>query len=29
MMFLQENSLRVALENQAQQVLLRYLAGDQ
>jgi Flp pilus assembly protein TadD len=27
--FLQENSLRVALENQAQQVLLRYLAGDQ
>jgi tetratricopeptide (TPR) repeat protein len=29
MMFLQENNLRVALENQAQQVLLRYLAGDQ
>jgi tetratricopeptide (TPR) repeat protein len=29
MMFLQENSLRVALEDQAQQVLLRYLAGDQ
>jgi tetratricopeptide (TPR) repeat protein len=29
MMFLQENTLRVALENQAQQVLLRYLAGDQ
>ncbi len=28
-MFLQENSLRVALEDQAQQVLLRYLAGDQ
>jgi len=28
-MFLQENALRVALENQAQQVLLRYLAGDQ
>jgi len=28
-MFLQENTLRVALENQAQQVLLRYLAGDQ
>ncbi len=27
--FLQENALRVALENQAQQVLLRYLAGDQ
>jgi Flp pilus assembly protein TadD len=26
---LQENSLRVALENQAQQVLLKYLAGDQ
>ena len=29
MMFLQENNLRVALEDQAQQVLLRYLAGDQ
>jgi tetratricopeptide (TPR) repeat protein len=29
MMFLQENDLRVGLENQAQQVLLRYLAGDQ
>ena len=29
MMFLQENALRVALEDQAQQVLLRYLAGDQ
>jgi tetratricopeptide (TPR) repeat protein len=29
MMFLQENYLRVALEDQAQQVLLRYLAGDQ
>jgi tetratricopeptide (TPR) repeat protein len=29
MMLLQENYLRVALENQAQQVLLRYLAGDQ
>ncbi|MDE3195042.1 MAG: tetratricopeptide repeat protein, partial [Acidobacteriota bacterium] len=29
MMFLQENSLRVALEDAAQQVLLRYLAGDQ
>jgi Tfp pilus assembly protein PilF len=29
MMLLQENALRVALENQAQQVLLRYLAGDQ
>jgi tetratricopeptide (TPR) repeat protein len=28
-MFLQENNLRVALEDQAQQVLLRYLAGDQ
>ena len=28
-MFLQENALRIALENQAQQVLLRYLAGDQ
>jgi tetratricopeptide (TPR) repeat protein len=28
-MLLQENALRVALENQAQQVLLRYLAGDQ
>jgi tetratricopeptide (TPR) repeat protein len=28
-MFLQENALRVALENQAQQVLLRYLEGDQ
>jgi tetratricopeptide (TPR) repeat protein len=28
-MFLQENALRVALEDQAQQVLLRYLAGDQ
>jgi len=27
--FLQENALRIALENQAQQVLLRYLAGDQ
>jgi Tfp pilus assembly protein PilF len=26
---LQENSLRVALEDQAQQVLLKYLAGDQ
>src|SRR6185312_12586890 len=26
-LFLQENSLRVALEDQAQQVLLRYLAG--
>ncbi len=26
---MQENSLRVALENMAQQVLLRYLAGDQ
>src|SRR5439155_15853256 len=29
MMLLQENYLRVALEDQAQQVLLRYLAGDQ
>ena len=29
LMFLQENSLRVALEDRAQQVLLRYLAGDQ
>ncbi|HYA17246.1 MAG TPA: tetratricopeptide repeat protein [Bryobacteraceae bacterium] len=28
-LFLEENSLRVALEDQAQQVLLRYLAGDQ
>lgn len=28
-MFLQENALRVALENAAQQVLLRYLEGDQ
>jgi tetratricopeptide (TPR) repeat protein len=28
-MFLQENALRIALENRAQQVLLRYLAGDQ
>ena len=28
-MFLQENALRVALEDAAQQVLLRYLAGDQ
>ncbi len=27
--FIQENSLRVALEDQAQQVLLRYLSGDQ
>ena len=27
--FLQENALRVALEDAAQQVLLRYLAGDQ
>lgn len=26
---MQENSLRIALENMAQQVLLRYLAGDQ
>jgi tetratricopeptide (TPR) repeat protein len=29
MMLIQENYLKVALENQAQQVLLRYLAGDQ
>jgi protein O-mannosyl-transferase len=29
MMLLQENYLRVALEDRAQQVLLRYLAGDQ
>jgi tetratricopeptide (TPR) repeat protein len=29
MLFLQENTLRVALENQAQQVLLRYLSGGQ
>lgn len=29
MMLLQENYLRIALENKAQQVLLRYLAGDQ
>ncbi len=29
MMLLQENALRVALENQAQQVLLRYLSGGQ
>ena len=29
MMVIQENSLRVALEDKAQQVLLRYLAGDQ
>jgi tetratricopeptide (TPR) repeat protein len=29
MMLMQENYLKVALENQAQQVLLRYLAGDQ
>jgi hypothetical protein len=29
MMFLQENALRVALENQAQQVLLKYLSGGQ
>jgi tetratricopeptide (TPR) repeat protein len=29
MMFLQENYLRVALEDRAQQVLLQYLAGDQ
>lgn len=29
MMFLQENALRVALEDQAQQVLLKYLAGGQ
>ena len=28
-LFLQENTLRIALEDQAQQVLLRYLAGDQ
>jgi tetratricopeptide (TPR) repeat protein len=28
-LFLQQNDLRVALENKAQQVLLRYLAGDQ
>jgi tetratricopeptide (TPR) repeat protein len=28
-LFLQKNSLQVALENRAQQVLLRYLAGDQ
>ena len=28
-MFLQENALRIALENAAQQVLLRYLTGDQ
>lgn len=28
-MFLQENSLRVALEDQAQQVLLRYLSGGE
>ena len=28
-MLLQENALRIALENAAQQVLLRYLAGDQ
>lgn len=27
--FLEENNLRVALEDRAQQVLLRYLAGDQ
>jgi tetratricopeptide (TPR) repeat protein len=27
--FLQENQLRIALENQAQQVLLKYLTGDQ
>ena len=27
--FLQENRLRIALENQAQQVLLKYLTGDQ
>jgi len=27
--FFQENQLRVALENQAQQVLLKYLTGDQ
>ncbi len=29
LMLIQENSLRVALENKAQQVLLHYLAGDQ
>jgi Flp pilus assembly protein TadD len=29
LMFLQENALRVALENQAQQVLLKYLSGGQ
>jgi tetratricopeptide (TPR) repeat protein len=29
MMFLQENALRVALEDQAQQVLLKYLSGGQ
>jgi tetratricopeptide (TPR) repeat protein len=28
-MLAQDNALRIALENQAQQVLLRYLAGDQ
>jgi Tfp pilus assembly protein PilF len=28
-LFIQENQLRVALENQAQQVLLKYLTGDQ
>ena len=28
-LFLRQNDLRVALENKAQQVLLRYLAGDQ
>ena len=28
-LFLQENALRVALENQAQQVLLKYLSGGQ
>jgi tetratricopeptide (TPR) repeat protein len=27
--FIEENSLRIALENQAQQVLLKYLTGDQ
>ena len=27
--FIQENQLRIALENQAQQVLLKYLTGDQ
>lgn len=27
--FLEENALRIALENQAQQVLLKYLSGDQ